>query len=68
MEDIYCFAGNALDRVSARRNDTEWITALLADPATRLLALRDLKPLVRGHEIARRWPSFKTGVHGSPGQ
>jgi NAD+ diphosphatase len=50
MEDIYCFAGNALDRVSARRNDTEWITALLADPATRLLALRDLKPLVRGPE------------------
>ena len=47
MEDIYCFAGNALDRVSARRNDTEWVAALLADPGTRLLALRDLKPLVR---------------------
>ena len=27
---------------------TEWIASLLADPGTRLLALRDLKPLVRG--------------------
>ena len=50
MEDIYCFAGNALDRVSARRNDTEWIAALLADAGTRILALRDLKPLARGPE------------------
>jgi NAD+ diphosphatase len=48
MEDIYCFAGNSLDRVSERRDDREWIRALLDDPATRMLPLRDLKPLVRG--------------------
>ena len=48
MEDIYCFAGNALDRVSERRDDREWIAALLDDPETRMLPLRDLKPLVRG--------------------
>jgi NAD+ diphosphatase len=51
MEDIYCFAGNPLDRVSARRDDREWIAALLDDPGTRMLALRDLKPLIRGTAI-----------------
>jgi len=48
MEDIYCFAGNTLDRVSERRDDREWIATLLDDPGTRMLPLRDLKPLVRG--------------------
>jgi NAD+ diphosphatase len=51
MEDIYCFAGNPLDRVSERRDDREWIAALLDEPGTRMLALRDLKPLVRGTAI-----------------
>src|SRR5437867_9415150 len=44
MEDIYCFGGNPLDRASERRNDREWIAALLGDAETRILALRDLKP------------------------
>jgi len=48
MEEIYCFGGNPLDRVSERRNDREWIASLLADSATRILALRDLKPFTRG--------------------
>ena len=48
MEDIYRFGGNPLDRVSERRDDREWIAALLDDPGTRMLALRDLKPLIRG--------------------
>jgi len=48
MEDIYCFAGNPLDRVSERRDDRDWIASLLADPQTRILALRDLKPFTRG--------------------
>jgi NAD+ diphosphatase len=47
MEDIYCFGGNPLDRVSERRDDDKWIAALLDDPHTRLLALRDLKPFTR---------------------
>ncbi|MGH7048377.1 MAG: NAD(+) diphosphatase [Stellaceae bacterium] len=47
MEEIYTFAGNPLDRVSQRRQDAEWVAALLDDPAARLLALRELKPLVR---------------------
>jgi NAD+ diphosphatase len=46
MEEIYTFAGNPLDRVSQRRTDAEWLHALLDDPATRLLPLRELKPLV----------------------
>jgi NAD+ diphosphatase len=48
MEEIYCFGGNPLDRASERRNDREWIDALLRAPETRILALRDLKPFTRG--------------------
>ena len=48
MEDIYCFAGNPLDRVSERRRDTAWIDGLLADPEARILPLRELRPLTRG--------------------
>jgi NAD+ diphosphatase len=47
MEEIYCFAGNPLDRVSERRRDAAWIASLLEEPATRLLPLRDLKPPIR---------------------
>jgi NAD+ diphosphatase len=46
MEDIYCFAGNPLDRVSERRRDKEWIAALLAAPDSRILPLYDLKPAI----------------------
>ncbi len=47
MEEIYCFGGNPLDRMSERRNDDTWIRALLDETATRMLPLRDLKPFVR---------------------
>ena len=47
MEEIYCFAGNPLDRVSQRRPDAGWVASLLADPATRVLPLHGLKPPVR---------------------
>jgi NAD+ diphosphatase len=46
MEEIYCFAGNPLDRVSERRRDREWIASLLADPRSRILPLFDLKPAI----------------------
>jgi NAD+ diphosphatase len=48
MEEIYCFAGNPLDRASERRRDTDWIGSLLADPAARVLPLSELRPLIRG--------------------
>jgi NAD+ diphosphatase len=48
MEEIYCFAGNPLDRVSERRDDHAWVAGLLEDAETRVLALRDLKPFTRG--------------------
>lgn len=48
MEEIYCFAGNPLDRASERRRDTAWIRSLLDDPAARILPLQDLRPLTRG--------------------
>src|SRR5438045_9801816 len=47
MEEIYCFAGNPLDRASERRRDTAWIAALLGDAAARVLPLSDLRPLIR---------------------
>jgi NAD+ diphosphatase len=47
MEEIYTFAGNPLDRVSQRRQDAGWVLSLLDDRQTRLLPLRELKPLVR---------------------
>jgi NAD+ diphosphatase len=46
MEEIYCFAGNPLDRMSERRRDKAWITALIADPNSRVLPLYDLKPAI----------------------
>jgi NAD+ diphosphatase len=52
MEEIYCFAGNPLDRVSQRRQDAGWVTSLLEDPTTRVLPLHGLKPPVR-HSSAR---------------
>jgi NAD+ diphosphatase len=50
MEEIYCFGGDPLDRMSERREDHAWIAALLDEPATRVLPLRDLKPFIRGVE------------------
>jgi NAD+ diphosphatase len=50
MEEIYTFAGNPLDRVSQRRTDAGWVHSLLDDPATRVLPLNELKPLVRDTE------------------
>ena len=37
MEEIYCFAGNPLDRASEHRRDAGWIASLLDDPAARLI-------------------------------
>src|SRR5258708_12402103 len=48
MEEIYCFAGNPLDRASERRRAPAWIGSLLDDPAARILPLSDLRPLTRG--------------------
>jgi NAD+ diphosphatase len=50
MEEIYCFAGNPLDRVSERRRDGEWIRSLLEDPTARILPLYDLQPATRGSD------------------
>lgn len=47
MEEIYCFAGNPLDRVSQRRQDAGWVASLLEEPASRLLPLHQLKPQMR---------------------
>jgi NAD+ diphosphatase len=51
MEEIYCFAGNPLDRASERRRDTEWVRSLLDDPAARVLPLHDLRPATRSSDL-----------------
>ncbi|HEV2300654.1 MAG TPA: NAD(+) diphosphatase [Stellaceae bacterium] len=53
MEEIYCFAGNRLDRAAPRRADAAWVGSLLEDPATRILPLVDLKPGL-GHDSPPR--------------
>jgi NAD+ diphosphatase len=56
MEEIYCFAGNPLDRVSERRRDAGWISSLLDEPNTRLIPLRDLKPPIHNSgEMTLDW-------------
>jgi NAD+ diphosphatase len=64
MEEIYCFAGNPLDRVSQRRQDAGWVASLLNDPETRLLPLHELKPRVRhASAVALDWqrvPSWRS--------
>jgi len=52
MEEIYCFAGNPLDRVSQRRQDAAWVASLLDEPATRVLPLHGLKPQIRHSSAA----------------
>ena len=64
MEEIYCFGENPLDRMSERRDDGEWIAALLADGGTRMLPLRDLKPLVAGTAPP---PSLSGGAQDATG-
>ncbi|HEY1430657.1 MAG TPA: NAD(+) diphosphatase [Stellaceae bacterium] len=52
MEEIYRFAGNPLDRVSQRRQDSGWVASLLEDPDTRVLPLHALKPQIRHSSAA----------------
>ena len=40
-------ARSAVDRVSARRADTDWLAGAWADPATRVLVLENARALVR---------------------
>src|SRR5215831_21109551 len=56
MEEIYCFGGNPLDRVSQRRQDAGWVASLLEDPESRLLPLHGLKPQARhSSAVALDW-------------
>ncbi|HEV2336242.1 MAG TPA: NAD(+) diphosphatase [Stellaceae bacterium] len=50
MEEIYCFAGNPLDRASERRRDSEWVRSLFDDPRAQILPLCELRPLTHGTE------------------
>ena len=43
----FVLARSAVDRVSARRADTDWLAATWADPVTRVLVLENARALVR---------------------
>jgi NAD+ diphosphatase len=50
------FTGSPLDRVSQLRHDAAWLAARLADPASRFLAMAELKALVHpGASPAIAW-------------
>lgn len=40
-----CFGGYTLNRMAERREDREWLTARLGDPATRIIALHEAQHL-----------------------
>jgi NADH pyrophosphatase NudC (nudix superfamily) len=43
----FVLARSAVDRVSARRGDTDWLAAAWADPRTRVLVLENARALIR---------------------
>src|SRR2546430_12461209 len=43
----FVLARSAVDRMSARRGDTDWLAAAWADPRTRVLVLDNARALVR---------------------
>jgi NAD+ diphosphatase len=60
MEEIYCFAGNPLDRVSQRRQDAGWVASLLDEPHTQVLPLHGLKPQIfHASAAALEWQSVE---------
>ena len=50
----HTFAGSPLDRVSERRSDDAWVRARLGDPATRVVAFSEGRPLVSADGETRR--------------
>jgi NAD+ diphosphatase len=51
---MFAFAGNPLDRASEKRGDAAWLSAARADPASRVLPLWKLQPLLLGAENQAR--------------
>ncbi len=51
MPTPYVFAGNPLDRLDARRRDSDWISSRLRDRSSRFLAVAGLAPAVREHTL-----------------
>jgi NAD+ diphosphatase len=47
---MFAFAGNPLDRACEKRTDSVWLAAARADPASRVLPLWKLQPLLLGPE------------------
>ena len=56
------YAGSPLDRASNRRDDTAWVAAALADPATLWAPVWRARNLMRGVEEGRPEAVFLTGA------
>lgn len=65
MSKPYVFAGSPIDRLDARRRDSDWISARLEDPSSRFLALSGLGPAVRDRQLS--WAGPETLDHQRPG-
>ncbi|HTI68072.1 MAG TPA: NAD(+) diphosphatase [Caulobacteraceae bacterium] len=63
------FAGNPLDRASARRGDAAWLAAQVAEPAARAMALWNGEPLVEEREGSPRlaWLPMDLARRVAPG-
>lgn len=48
------FSASTFDRAAAKRADESWVRARIADPSSRFLMLRDLRPLVRQPSATQR--------------
>jgi NAD+ diphosphatase len=57
MDAPQTFTGSPLDRAASKRRDPSWLAARLADPSSRFLAFRELRPLVAGagEELRLAW-------------
>lgn len=64
MDAPHTFTGNPLDRAARERRDPVWLASRLADPATRLLAFRALRPEVAESDGALRlaWRPVPPGL------
>lgn len=57
MSKIHTFAGGPLDRASHLRTDADWLSTQLAKPATRIVPLWKLQPLVAPRRDGIGWLS-----------
>ncbi len=57
MSEVHTFAGGPIDRASHRRTDKDWLAAQIKHPATKIVPLWKLQPLVTPRRDGIGWLS-----------